>query len=68
MKAYIYGCACGVTGSLLRALKREHGQVEVLNSKYDQTARLEHVEYLNQLNIKADHYPSIVVDGEPRLL
>jgi hypothetical protein len=68
IKVYIYGCACGSIGTLLRALKREHGQVNVLNSKFDLEARKQHVEYLKELKIKTDGYPAVVFDGSPRLL
>lgn len=68
MTVYVYGCACGSTGVLIRALKREHGEVEVINTKYDTEALQQHIEYLNQLGVSADTYKPVVLDGEPRLL
>lgn len=63
MKIYIYGCICGVNGVLVNRVKRSHPDTQVINTKYEEQGRAEHVELLRRADMETDSYPAIVVDG-----
>lgn len=64
MEIYIHGCSsCGVMAHYVRRILRERPDAVIKNSRYDETARLEHAGYVQQLGITWDYSPVVVENG-----
>lgn len=62
---YIHGCStCGTDGYFLRKVQayglKHNVPVEIINSKYDETARQDHAIKLKMAGIDLGFYPAIV--------
>lgn len=73
MDIYIYGCNCGITGVLVRKVRRYAAQngysVELHNSKYSRQDQQQHMELLGSIGAQTGEYtPIVVLDGKVILL
>jgi hypothetical protein len=69
IEVYIYGCTtCGVNALLLGRVKKQHGDVTVLNSAQIDNRR-KHTAYLVDAGIETKNYPPIIViNGGERII
>lgn len=64
MNVYVYGCTtCGVNSVLIRRLRKLNDDVQVINTKYDEEARKEHIAYLQEAGFDMDSMKPIIVEN-----
>lgn len=68
IKVYVNGCmSCGKLGAMVLKLKSAM-DVTIVNSKYDELGRVDHLEYLKRADMDTSQYRPIVVEDDGRTI
>lgn len=63
MLIYIHGCNCGLNKHCIEKVKQSGEPVEIIDTRFDESLRQTHMNYLIENGIDNSMYTPIVVDG-----